>query len=277
MSVQKVAVVTGSNKGIGFAIVRALCKRFDGVVYLTARDQKRGEDAVKQLEAEGLKPKFHQADITDQQSLKVLKDDMVKEYGGVDVFVHNAAMAYKSADTTPFSEQATVTIAINFEATKTVCDTFLPIMKPDGRFVMLSSMASSMALQKCSPENQAFFKSPDLTEEKLTEKMNEFVKAAQTDDHGKAGFPNSAYGMSKVGVTAYTRILGKRVKEMGLKNVLVNCCCPGWVRTDMAGPKAPLSPDEGAENPMILAMIPKGSSEPNGEFMQKKEITKWYN
>ena len=45
----KVAVVTGSNKGIGFAIVRALCKKFDGDVYLTSRDEGRGKDAVETL------------------------------------------------------------------------------------------------------------------------------------------------------------------------------------------------------------------------------------
>lgn len=34
----RVAVVTGSNKGIGLAVVQALCKQFEGDVYLTARD-----------------------------------------------------------------------------------------------------------------------------------------------------------------------------------------------------------------------------------------------
>jgi len=51
---------------------------------------------------------------------------------------------------------------------------------------------------------------------------------------------NVAYGMSKVGVTALTRILARRVNSEG-KDILVSACCPGWVRTDMAGPAATLT------------------------------------
>ena len=50
MASSKVAVVTGSNKGIGFAIVKKLCQKFDGVVYLTSRDEGRGKAAVAELE-----------------------------------------------------------------------------------------------------------------------------------------------------------------------------------------------------------------------------------
>ena len=62
----RVAVVTGANKGIGFEIVKRLCKEFDGLVYLTARDAANGQKAVAKLEAEGLHPRFHQLDITSQ-------------------------------------------------------------------------------------------------------------------------------------------------------------------------------------------------------------------
>ena len=50
MTSSKVAVVTGSNKGIGFAIVKHLCQKIDGVVYLTSRDEGRGKAAVAELE-----------------------------------------------------------------------------------------------------------------------------------------------------------------------------------------------------------------------------------
>ena len=60
---RRVAIVTGSNKGIGLAIVRKLCRQFEGDVFLTARNEERGQDAIKLLQAEGLNPKFHQLDI----------------------------------------------------------------------------------------------------------------------------------------------------------------------------------------------------------------------
>lgn len=92
----RVALVTGANKGIGFAIVRALCRQFQGDVVLTARDEPRGRAAVQQLQAEGLSPLFHQLDIDDRQSIRALRDFLRKEYGGLDVLVNNAGIAFKS-------------------------------------------------------------------------------------------------------------------------------------------------------------------------------------
>ena len=91
-----VALVTGANKGIGFVIVRDLCRRFSGDVVLTARDEARGRAAVQQLQAEGLSPLFHQLDIDDRQSIRALRDFLRKEYGGLDVLVNNAGIAFKS-------------------------------------------------------------------------------------------------------------------------------------------------------------------------------------
>uniref|UniRef100_A0A3B5B951 Carbonyl reductase [NADPH] 1-like n=1 Tax=Stegastes partitus TaxID=144197 RepID=A0A3B5B951_9TELE len=91
----KVAVVTGSNKGIGLAIVRALCKQFKGDVYLMSRDVGRGEEAVKSLSSEGLNPKFHQLDINDVNSIIAAAAFFKEKYGGVDVLVNNAAILFK--------------------------------------------------------------------------------------------------------------------------------------------------------------------------------------
>lgn len=89
-STTRVAIVTGSNKGIGLAIVRSLCKKFTGDVYLTARDEGRGREAVALLNGEGLSPKFHQLDITSLESVERLKKFVLDNYGGVDVLVNNA-------------------------------------------------------------------------------------------------------------------------------------------------------------------------------------------
>lgn len=88
----KVAIVTGSNKGIGFAIVKALCEQFDGDVYMTARDINRGEKAVESLNKLGLKPKFHQLDITDDNSIAEFKTFIVKNYSGINILINNKSM-----------------------------------------------------------------------------------------------------------------------------------------------------------------------------------------
>uniref|UniRef100_F7HSL7 Carbonyl reductase 1 n=1 Tax=Callithrix jacchus TaxID=9483 RepID=F7HSL7_CALJA len=128
----QVALVTGGNKGIGLAIVRDLCRRFSGDVVLTARNVARGQAAVQQLQAEGLSPRFHQLDIDDLQSIRALRDFLRKEYGGLDVLVNNAGIAFKVADPTPFHIQAEVTMKTNFFGTRDVCTELLPLIKPHG-------------------------------------------------------------------------------------------------------------------------------------------------
>ena len=100
MASKRVAVVTGSNKGIGLAIVRSLCKKFDGDVVLTSRDEGRGNEAVAELkEKEGLNPVYHQLDITSRDSIEGLVTFIKDKYGGLDVLINNAGIAYKAAST----------------------------------------------------------------------------------------------------------------------------------------------------------------------------------
>jgi NAD(P)-dependent dehydrogenase (short-subunit alcohol dehydrogenase family) len=120
--------VTGSNKGIGFAIVRGLCRQLkdQGIVYLAgavpflffrinffkiffeksskkrkrnlcfaARNEQLGLEAVKLLEEENLHPKFIRLDINDVKSIEEARDVIKREHGGLDILVNNAAIAFK--------------------------------------------------------------------------------------------------------------------------------------------------------------------------------------
>ncbi|XP_044522810.1 carbonyl reductase [NADPH] 1-like [Gracilinanus agilis] len=275
-SSSRVAVVTGSNKGIGFAIVRDLCKKFSGDVILTSRDPTRGQEAVKKLQEEGLKPIFHQLDVDDPQSIRTLRDFLQERYGGVDVLVNNAGMAFKAADTTPFPIQAEVTMKTNFFGTKAVSAELLPLVKPQGRVVNISSMMSLRSLKDCSPELQQKFRSDTITEEELVGLMTKFVEDTKKGVHQKEGWPNSAYGVTKIGVTVLSRIHARQLNEQRKGDkILLNACCPGWVRTDMAGPKATKSPEEGAETPVYLALLPPNATEPHGQFVMEKKVEKW--
>lgn len=272
----KVAVVTGSNKGIGLAIVRALCKQFDGDVYLTARDTGRGEEAVKTLTSEGLKPKFQQLDINDVNSITRAAAFFKETYGGVDILVNNAGIAFKNADTTPFHTQAEVTLKTNFFATRDMLTHFMPLMKVGGRVVNVSSFVGSRTLNGCCKELQDRFRSEDITEDELVGLMQRFVDKTKTDEHKKDGWPETAYGVSKTGLTTLSMILARQLsRQRPHDNILLNACCPGWVRTDMAGDKAPKSPDEGAITPVYLALLPQGASGPHGCFVSEKEVQPW--
>nr|XP_002721300.2 carbonyl reductase [NADPH] 1 [Oryctolagus cuniculus] len=275
-SSSRVALVTGANKGIGFAIARALCRLFSGDVVLTARDEARGRAAVQQLQAEGLSPRFHQLDITDLQSIRALRDFLRKEYGGLNVLVNNAGIAFKTADTTPFHIQAEVTMKTNFDGTRDVCTELLPLMRPGGRVVNVSSMESLRALKSCSPELQQKFRSETITEEELVGLMKKFVEDTKKGVHQKEGWPSTAYGVTKIGVTVLSRIQARHLSEQrGGDKILLNACCPGWVRTDMAGPNATKSPEEGAETPVYLALLPPDAEGPHGQFVVEKRVEQW--
>ncbi|XP_034407638.1 carbonyl reductase [NADPH] 1 [Cyclopterus lumpus] len=272
----KVAVVTGSNKGIGLAIVRALCKEYQGDVYITARDVGRGQEAVASLVADGLKPKFHQLDINDLKSIITAAAYFKETYGGVDVLVNNAGIAFKEADKSPFAVQAEVTLKTNFFATRDMLTHFLPLIRAEGRVVNVSSFVGARTLNKCTPALQQRFRSEDIAEEELVGLMEQFVEQAKRGEHEKGGWPDSAYGTSKTGLTVLSMIHARRLsKERPNDGILVNACCPGWVRTDMAGDKAPKSPEEGAMTPVYLALLPPGATQPHGKFVSDKEVQPW--
>jgi len=275
MSSSKVAVVTGSNKGIGLAIVRALCKKFDGDVYVTSRNKERGLDAVKLLEDEGLKPKHHYLDVNCIESIKALRKEMELKYGGIDVLFNNAGIQFKNTEKIPLGEVAKATLRTNYFGMLNTCNQLVPIMRSGGRIVNISATYSLMELRKCSPSLKEFFRSDSLTEGELSQKMQDYICYARDGTLEENGFTDHVYGVSKLAVTVLTKILARRLREKGKNDILMNCCCPGWVRTDMTGPEAPLSPDQGAETPVYLGLLPPDVNEPHGKYLFNKRVKKW--
>jgi NAD(P)-dependent dehydrogenase (short-subunit alcohol dehydrogenase family) len=84
------------------------------------------------------------------------------------------------------------------------------------------------------------------------------------------GGHSPAYRVSKAGLNALTRIL---TAELGDENILVNSCCPGWVRSDMGGPHAPRSLEEGADTVVWLATLPDDG--PRGGFFRDRQPIPW--
>lgn len=273
IQVGKVAVVTGANKGVGLAIVRGLCKEFEGDVYLTSRNEDNGRRALATLEAEGLRPKFHQLDIDCAKSIEAMRQHLLEKYGGVDVLVNNAAWAYRAASTVPFLDQAKETVNINFKGTLNLSNALMPMLRPNGRIVNVSSGISSLSL--LSEELQERIMKPTLTEEELVGLIDEFIKGVAAGNHTEKGWPHWPNAVSKHGVNALTRIHAREMAKSCKENILINACCPGWVRTDMADDNAPLTPDQGAETPIHLAMLPPWS--PNGQFWIDKRVVEWEN
>ena len=274
----KVAVVTGSNKGIGFATVKRLCKNFSGEVYITARDVSKGLAAVAKLEADGLKPKFHQLDVTSIESVQALKQYISDKYGGVDILINNAGIDYQLRETSPNIKQVTDTINTNFTGVVNMCRAFLPLVRPHGRIVNVSGSSGHVSILQNTL--QVKFQDPSLTEAQLVDLMDQFKRDVADGSYAEKGWPDKVpgfdtpYALSKVAVTTFTRVLGREIKKLNKKDVLVNACCPGWCKTEMTVSNAPGTPDDGAEIVAHLAFLPEGS--PSGEFWMKKKVASWH-
>jgi len=272
MASAKVAVVTGSNKGIGFAIVRGLCKQFQGHVYLTARNEALGKAAVAELEKEGLHPKFHQLDIEDQQSVDRLAEYLKKTYGGIDILVNNAGFAFKAADTEPFSEQAQVTLRINYWGTLRVCQALMPLLKSHSRMVNVSSIVGLMAINKCSPDLQNKLRGCQTIDE-LNRYMAKFEEDTKKGIHKDQGWPETAYGVSKTGVSLLSAMQQRDIDaDKTRTDIVINACCPGYVDTDMTSHKGTKTIDQGADTPLYCALLGPNTKEPRGKFISEREV-----
>ena len=273
--VEGVAVVTGGNKGIGLAIVRGLCKQFKGSVLLTARSEENGKAAVWLLEKEGLKPVYEKLDILSQESIMDFKSRVEKKYGGIDILVNNAGIAFKNASTDPLPMKAHVTLETNFFATLFLTNSLLLIMNKGSHICMVSSMSSR--LSKISQDKthpiRLRMTNPDIKEEEVVSLLKEYLNAVDKDDYSV--WPkDSAYSMSKVGITAVTRAIGRKLSDDS-REIIINSCCPGFVDTDMTSHKGVLTPDQGAVTPLKLCLLPSGTA--SGDYYKDEKVVDWVN
>ncbi len=234
----KIAVVTGANRGMGFEACRQLGKLGFRVV-LTSRDFKKAKDAASKLRDEGLDIVAHAHDVTDPQSAEDLARFVESEYGAVHVLVNNAAAFFDVEEDDSASILATSKEALtrSFE-TNTIgavltAQALVPLMKKTG-YGRIVNVSSGMG---------------GITE------MN-------------GGYPG--YRLSKAALNASTRVLSEELKD---DNIKVNALCPGWVRTDMGGEDAHLSPEEGVDTTVYLSTLPDDG--PTGTFYRKRAPILW--
>ena len=143
----KVFVVTGGNKGIGKSIVKLLLQdKSEKIVYLTARNEELGKSAVRELnDSFGLKAKFYQLDITNTSSINRLRNYLVENYGGLDVLVNNAGIAFRG---TSAQEGATETVGCNYFSTLNIVQILMPFLKDGGSVVNVSSISGVNAFNR---------------------------------------------------------------------------------------------------------------------------------
>mmetsp|Transcript_50715 Transcript_50715/g.123627 ORF Transcript_50715/g.123627 Transcript_50715/m.123627 type:complete len:269 (+) Transcript_50715:110-916(+) len=265
----KVAVVTGANKGIGYEIARNLGSMPGQLAILACRNPKLGEESAARLKSEGCNVQFMPLDIDSEQSIDEFAAKLKISFPqGIDILVNNAAIAFKGADPTPFGQQAEPTIRVNYKGTAMLTDALLPVVKNGGRIATVASMSGS--LRNYHPSLQERFRNPNMTRQQLDQLAGEFVTLAQRGQHNQAGWPNTCYGVSKALAIAHTRMLAR---ELAPRGILVNCCCPGYVATDMSSHRGHKTPAQGADTPTFIALLPDGG--PTGQFWSDRTIQPW--
>ncbi|KAG6450588.1 hypothetical protein O3G_MSEX006673 [Manduca sexta] len=253
MSPQKVAIVTGANKGLGFAIVKKLCSKYEGLVYLTARNENRGVQAIEELKKSNLHPTFHKLDVSYQRSISDFAEHIRNKQ--IEILINNAGILFLKDAKEPLCYQAEQTILINFFGLVNFCETVIPYVKNGGKIVNISSSSGHLS-RLPSEELRNKFSSEDLTLDELKELMQSYVEAVKRGDDLKDTWGDSSYVVSKVGVNAYTFNLHRRLSPKG---ITVNCVHPGYVISDMTRGVGNVTPEDAAEVPLKLALQPEGS------------------
>jgi NAD(P)-dependent dehydrogenase (short-subunit alcohol dehydrogenase family) len=245
---QKIAFITGGNRGLGFQT--ALDLKDAGVkVVIGSRDAAQGEKAVQKLRAAGVDADVLPFDITKTADYKAAYDYFNSNYGRLDILVNNAGIAAGNFPGTGPEHSASEVPAdllrkvfeTNFFAQVALTEALLPLIKksPAGRIVNLSSILGSLTLH-------ADPKSP--------------IYNAKT----------FAYDASKTALNAFTVHLAWELRDTNIK---VNSAHPGWVKTDMGGPQATMELNEGGKTSAALATLPEGG--PTGGFFHQGQPLPW--
>ncbi|GLT53852.1 hypothetical protein SLA2020_270930 [Shorea laevis] len=293
-TVFRYAVVTGSNKGIGYGICRQLAS--NGVVtVLTARDEKKGLEAVEKLKESGLSDHvlFHQLDVADPASIASLADFIKIKFGKLDILVNNAGIPGSMIDgdalaasgigkegqnsnidwsklVTESYDLAEECLKTNYYGTKRMIEALLPLLQLSDS-PRIVNVSSSMGQLKNMPNEWAkgvLSDAESLTEERVDEVLSEFLKDFKEGSLESKGWPvlMPAYRVSKAAQNAYTRIVAKKYPSFR-----VNCLCPGFVKTDINYNTGFLTIDEGAEGAVKLALLPNDG--PSGLFFHRNEVS----
>ncbi|KAH0766270.1 hypothetical protein KY285_002141 [Solanum tuberosum] len=291
LATQRIAVVSGGNKGIGLEICRQLASK-GIVVILTARDEKKGNEAVNNmLKMDGHSNYniiFHQLDVTDIFSIVRLKDFIKDRFGKLDILVNNAGVLGVLLDkdviissqqnlfyekikvATQTSDLAEECIKTNYYGAKWMIQELLPLLQlsDSPRIVNVSSTGGKLEYVRNEWAIGVLNDCDNLTEDKVEEVLNVFLKDFKEDLLERKNWPQtiSAYVVSKAALNGYTRVLAKKYP-----NFLINCVCPGSVKTDLRCYSGILTSEEGAQSPVWLALLPQGG--PSGNFYIRKELS----
>mmetsp|Transcript_29188 Transcript_29188/g.56397 ORF Transcript_29188/g.56397 Transcript_29188/m.56397 type:complete len:217 (+) Transcript_29188:4801-5451(+) len=214
------ALVTGGNRGIGFAIAQGLVAR-DVDVVIGARDAAAGQTAAAKLGCQSV-----QLDLENPAGFA----PAIEAAGHIDILINNAGILIEESMVT-HPEGLRRSMQVMFHAPFELICLCLPHMaaRGGGKIINLTSGWGSYA----------------------------------EDMEGPGG-----YGVAKAALNALTFALPRDLPP----GVKINAMCPGWVHTDMGGPSAPRTPEQGADTAIWLAL---DAGDVTGKFFRDRQELPW--
>ncbi|SEJ31434.1 NAD(P)-dependent dehydrogenase, short-chain alcohol dehydrogenase family [Dyadobacter koreensis] len=250
MSTQKVAFISGANRGIGFETAKKL-GRLGIFPVIGSRNESAGKEAVAKLKADGIEADSIIFDVNNKADYSNAYNYFESKFGKLDILVNNAGVSLEGDPvasmsnvnpTTEISEETLRgTLEANFFAQVFSTQVLLPLIRKSeaGRIVNVSSRLGSLS---------------------------------HHSDPASPIYPIQmfAYNTSKTALNAFTVHLAYELKDTAIK---VNSAHPGWVQTELGGSSAPVTPEDGAETSVRLATIPADG--PTGGFFYLDDVIPW--
>ena len=230
----RIALITGANRGIGLEIAKQLAKRGFHVV-VAARNEASGGQVAKEIQASGDRATFLSLDVSNSHSIREAASRFASISDRLDVLINNAGIYPDEGATiaTIPRDRLVQTFETNTFGALEVTQAFLPYLRRAGTSRIINVSSGYGQLEGMSPNVPS-------------------------------------YCLSKLALNGLTIMLADALLTNG---IAVNSVCPGWVRTDMGGPSATRSVEEGADTSVWLA--DEASHKLTGKFFRDRQEIPW--
>jgi len=237
----KVALITGANKGLGKEIGRQL-GLLGYTVVLTSRDKKAGEAAVAELLSLGCDAHSVQLEVTNPDDIEKCATYLKTTFGKLDVLVNNAGIALEWDGVPTNVEKVRRTLEVNLIAPFAITEALVPLLalSDDARVINQSSALGS-------------------------------IGTAENGWKDVSVFMTVGYSTSKAGLNMLTQIQSKTLSSKG---IAVAAAHPGWVKTDLGTQAAPMEVSEGVSTVVDLVTISRDKF-PHGQLVHNSKRIPW--
>ena len=275
----KIALVTGANQGLGFALAEGLAQRLgpQDVVYLTGRDLDRARSAAERLARPRAHVRAELLDVRDGAAVQALADELGARHGGVDIVFSNAAA--RLTPDAPWAGLVEPFVDTNNLGTTRMLRAFSPLLRRGGRLLVVASAFGS--LRELPAPLHERFDTDAMTLDDVDATMLDWRDAVVEGRAAAEGWPEWINIPSKVGQVASVRVLARERRAADARHgTLVAAVCPGLVDTTASRPwfddmSAAQTPAEAAVALLRLALDPAVGRRFYGELVQFGKVIPW--